>query len=77
MPEGILDNIYQISWAIEALEKLIQINRQYRPGINKGKYWKKKENEFIEERQTLVKKISHPEWLIQLSLSVYANAWAP
>ena len=61
MPEGILDNIYQISQAIEALEKLIQINRQYRPGINKGKYWKKKENEFIEERQTLVKKISHPE----------------
>ena len=47
MPEGILDNIYQISWVIEALEKLIQINRQYRPGINKGKYWKKKKRKWI------------------------------
>ena len=55
MPEGILDNIYQISWAIEALEKLIQINRQYRPGINKGKYWKKK------KKMNLLRKGKH--WL--------------
>ena len=61
MSEGILDNIYQISWAIEALEKLIEINRQYRPGINKDKYWKKKKMNLLRKRQTLVKKISHPE----------------
>ena len=56
MPEGILDNIYQISWAIEALEKLIQINRQYRPGINKGKYWKKKEMNLLRKGKHWLRK---------------------
>lgn len=56
MSEGILDNIYQISWAIEALEKLIQINRQYRPGINKGKYWKKKKMNLLREGKHWLRK---------------------
>lgn len=56
MPEGILDNIYQISWAIEALEKLIQINRQYRPGIKKGKYWKKKKMNLLRKGKHWLRK---------------------
>lgn len=56
MSEGILDNIYQISWAIEALEKLIQINRQYRPGINKVKYWKKKKMNLLRKGKHWLRK---------------------
>ena len=56
MSEGILDNIYQISWAIEALEKLIQINRQYRPGINKDKYWKKKKMNLLRKGKHWLRK---------------------
>ena len=59
MPEEVLDNNYQISWALEALENLFRSINNIGQGLKKVNIEKK--NEIIKERQALVKKISHPE----------------
>ena len=74
MPEEVLDNNYQISWPLKPSKNLFRSIDNIDQGIKKVNIEKK--NGIIKESQTLVKKIPHPEWLIQLSLSVYATAWA-
>ena len=59
MPEGILDNIYQISWPLKPSKNLFRSIDNIDQGIKKVNIEKK--NGIIKESQTLVKKIPHPE----------------